>query len=1115
MSVISVRSENIVDKQWEIVEKELQDHVEALQRRSDQLLLRNLNRLKDLEQLSSRNSRKKKSKFEDLQRFDATQEKKQELIEQRKEFEKKYKNVFEGFCNEISKLVTSHQIVVEREFRKFEASLPIYSKRSTILEAVHSTQVVVLVGETGSEKSTQLAQYLAEEDSKEGIIFVTEPDKSTALGLAKQVSNEFLCKLGDEICVNSSVNDKTKIKFATHKDLLNEVIKGDEIIQQCSVIIIDQAQERSVDVDMLLAVLKQSLQCFSHLKLIIVSTQQNSCVFQDYFPGSTKITVPGKVYPVKTVYAEKRLPRYVDAVCDKVVEVCQSREGGDILVFLAQPHEIEKTCEKLKETLDDAKYIILPLYGKLELDQKSKVFETTPEGKRKIVVATNIAESWMVVPGIKIVIDSGMKMEASFYPLNNMTTLEAQLVNQNSAKQRASRAGLTGPGKCYCLFTKYDYNKMEKSSTPGISNVNLEFPVLQLLSFGVKNVESFDFVESPPPESLEMALKNLKSLGTIDGYGTLTDIGNEILQLPTEPRLSKALLEGLERGCGDDAVIAAALFYRGHNVFCRGTVHGNEDCAFQKQFCFSSGDLVSAVNIFKKWMALTRKKKILFCKQNALDTKLLRSVSECFKEIKNALLVKRPNLQFEVTTDDVRKSLCKSLLAGYPENIAMLCDNKDGDYITYVSKVNVKIHPSSVLSLLGDEPKYVMYQKLHKNSKTVFMENVTPIEFDWLSEVSGYVDMPFASKSPVNRQRTKHANDTIGCKKSRAKSVKEPVSNGKRVDTTHAEIRNAYPGHVYGVSGNDVNYVKRNQYLDHFEVSVFNVGGIKLLLSNALRTESILQPEACCKFDVFLRKVDLNAGVDAQKLIATLKNYGKVLNTCCYHRPSNDNTFYHWGTVTYCSSKEAKKASVFIQPLKDYIGSEDFAGQNVKGLCLEPTHAECFPSHSYSASSVRSTVIVSWFPLPAQRFAFVKCENEDILQKILKSLVQNMRPPLSGSSGASKRTDVGDICLPIIENANKRTVREILKKCCGPTLLEGVTKIRIPPKPLCHFNVEKEKTKLTKLLMNYSSAKLQSIRTINNKKVEAFVVFVNMDSAQTFVSEVNRTSDFLARLYEV
>lgn len=372
MSVFSVRSENIVDKQWEIVEKELQDHVEALQRRSDQLLLRNLNRLKDLEQLSSRNSRKKKSKFEDLQRFDATQEKKQELIEQRKEFEKKYKNVFEGFCNEISKLVTSHQIVVEREFRKFEASLPIYSKRSTILEAVHSTQVVVLVGETGSEKSTQLAQYLAEEDSKEGIIFVTEPDKSTALGLAKQVSNEFLCKLGDEICVNSRVNDKTKIKFATHKDLLNEVIKGDEIIQQCSVIIIDQAQERSVDVDMLLAVLKQSLQCFSHLKLIIVSTQQNSCVFQDYFPGSTKITVPGKVYPVKTVYAEKRLPRYVDAVCDKVVEVCQSR-GGDILVFLAQPHEIEKTCEKLKETLDDAKYIILPLYGKLELDQKSKV----------------------------------------------------------------------------------------------------------------------------------------------------------------------------------------------------------------------------------------------------------------------------------------------------------------------------------------------------------------------------------------------------------------------------------------------------------------------------------------------------------------------------------------------------------------------------------------------------------------------------------------------------------------------------------------------------------------------------------------------------------------------
>ena len=450
------------------------------------------------------------------------------------------------------------------------------------------------------------------------------------------------------------------------------------------------------------------------------------------------------------------------------------------------------------------------------------------------------------------------------------------------------------------MYTEEDYNKMETSTKPEILKMHLGMAVLQLLSLGVTDIEQFDFVESPPRDALAKAQESLKLLGALDQDGTLNELGKEMLQLPTEPQLSKALLVGLDQGCGDDIVVATALMASGHDVFYRGSADKRNECAIQKQeFCQTSGDLLSAIDVYKKWIAISQKKQVAWCMANALNSKSLRSARETSNEIRQALLNVRPGQNLEVTAENIQESLCKSLLAGYFENIAWSFGHEKLGYMAVPSNEIARIHPSSVLSSLGDQPEWVLYQQLKRSNDQVFLLNVTPIQYEWLAEVAmhtlQYIDEDTIARSRVVRERIypvgpELVKAVIGCQGSTIKKIETSVSDYSArfpAINTHSVFCviecNVDRGmiDVYATEDclgyakelvNDVIKTKQYELESYSEVFISNVGGLKTLVKNDLKTVLVLQPGTSCKVDVFVEKEDVSQEVCMDKFASTFTN---------------------------------------------------------------------------------------------------------------------------------------------------------------------------------------------------------------------------------------------------
>ena len=439
------------------------------------------------------------------------------------------------------------------------------------------------------------------------------------------------------------------------------------------------------------------------------------------------------------------------------------------------------------------------------------------------------------------------------------------------------------------MYTEDDYKKMESSTKPEILKMHLGMAVLQLLSLGVADIEQFDFVESPPRGALKKAQESLKLLGALDQDGTLNELGKEMLQLPTEPQLSKALIEGLDRRCGDDIIIAAALMASGHDVFYRGSTDKRNDCAIQKQeFCQTSGDLLSAIDVYKKWIVMPPKRQVAWCVENALSSKSLRAARETSKEIQHALLTVRPGQNLEATAENIQECLCKSLLAGYFENIAWSFGHAKLGYMAVPSNQIARIHPSSVLSCLGDQPEWVLYQQIKRSNDQVFLLNVTPIQYEWLAEVAmhmlQYIDEDTVARSRVVRERIypvgpELVKAVIGYNGSTIKKIETSVSDCSarfpamnahsvfcavecHVDRGMIDVYTAEDCLGYATElVNDAIKKKRYELESYSEVFISNAGGLKTLVRNDLKTMLVLQPGTSCKFDVFVEKEDVSQEV--------------------------------------------------------------------------------------------------------------------------------------------------------------------------------------------------------------------------------------------------------------
>ena len=543
-------------------------------------------KIKEVEREIGRLPKGKKRKGMSLELFDEVEPKKKalntkiaELKNQKREFFKFMEDFHEKIQaleetgSELSQKLTQLRTCFGRERRQLETALPIYARKTEIIETVRDSQVCVLLAETGSGKSTQITQYLYEAGFADGgLIVCTQPRKVAATSLANYVSGQMGSPPGQLVSsivgARGKRSAKTAILYMTDHALLNECLR-DPTLSKYSCVIVDEAHERSIFTDLLLGMIKRTLNQRKDLRIVITSATINPGLFMSYFSGCQKLEISGRMFPVEISWKEMSCEdgEYVKEAVSMACEVHRTEGNGDVLVFLTSPAEIQKACDMMSSKVRPAEVDCLPLHGKLRPEDQKKVFQQLV-GKRKIIFATNCAETSVTIPGIKFVIDSGMVKEMRYDARRNMNSLEVRPINQSSAEQRKGRAGRTEAGKCFRLYTKEKYQAMDKRSTPEILRIHLGQAILKLMELGIGDPTLFDFVESPPSESLQSACQSLISLGAIQ-EGCLTELGRKMARLPMEPRLAKLLVEGINEGVGNEALILTSVAAANGSIFFR------------------------------------------------------------------------------------------------------------------------------------------------------------------------------------------------------------------------------------------------------------------------------------------------------------------------------------------------------------------------------------------------------------------------------------------------------------------------------------------------------------------------------------------------------------------
>ncbi|XP_052729023.1 probable pre-mRNA-splicing factor ATP-dependent RNA helicase DEAH5 [Vigna angularis] len=602
-------------------------------------------------------------------------------------------------------------------------------------QAVHDNQVLVVIGETGSGKTTQITQYLAEAGyTTQGKIGCTQPRRAAAVSVAKRVAEEFGCGLGEEVGYAIRFEDctgpDTLIKYMTDGMLLREMLM-DETLSRYSVIMLDEAHERTVYTDVLFGLLKLLLKRRPELRLIVTSATLDAEKFSGYFFNCNIFTIPGRTFPVEIVYAMQPESDYLDASLRSVLQVHFTEPEGDILLFLTGQEEIDFACQDLVEKMKGLgknvpELVILPVYSALPSEMQYRIFEPAPPGKRKVVVATNIAEASLTIDGICYVIDPGFAKQNVYNPKQGLDSLVITPISQASAKQRAGRAGRTGPGKCYRLYTESAYrNEMSPTTVPEIQRINLATTTLNMKSMGINDLLSFDFMDSPSPQALVSAMEQLYSLGALDEEGLLTKLGRKMTEFPLDPPLSKMLLASVDLGCSDEILTIIAMIQTG-NIFYRPREKQGQADQKRAKFFQPEGDHLTLLAVYEAWKAKNFSGP--WCSENFVQSRSLRRVQDVRKQL--LTIMDRYKLDVASAGTNFTK-VTKAITAGFFFHAARK-DPQEG-YRTLVENQSVYIHPSS--ALFHRQPDWIIYHELVMTTKE-YMREVTAIDPKWLVELA-------------------------------------------------------------------------------------------------------------------------------------------------------------------------------------------------------------------------------------------------------------------------------------------------------------------------------------------------------------------------------------------
>ena len=616
-------------------------------------------------------------------------------------------------------------------------SLPIYEFRDELLEAIKEHQVLVVVAETGSGKTTQLPQYLHEAGyTKDGQrVGCTQPRRVAAMSVAARVAEEMGCRLGQEVGYSirfeDMTSDKTVLKYMTDGMLLREFLT-DPILSTYSALIIDEAHERTLSTDILFGLVKDIARSRPELRLLISSATLNAQKFAAFFDDAPIFDVPGRRFPVDMFYTQQPEANYIHAAVTTILQIHTTQPKGDILLFLTGQDEIEATEENLKETmyaLGDKvpELIVAPIYANLPSEMQAKIFEPTPEGARKVVLATNIAETSITIDGVVYVIDPGFVKQNNYNPKTGMSSLVVEPISRASAQQRAGRAGRVGPGKAFRLYTKWAFkNELLEDTIPEIQRTNLGMVVLMLKSLGINDVLNFDFLDKPPTETIIRSFELLYALGAINHKGELTRLGRRMAEFPVDPMLSKAIINSENFKCTHEVLTIISMLQESGSLLFRPKdkrVHADQA---HKTFIKTGGDHFTLLNIFEQWAEAGYSQT--WCYENYVQYKSLSRVRDIRDQL--AALCERVEVVVESLPNDV-VPVQKALTAGYFYNTARI--DKGGGYRTTKNNHSVYMHPSSGLIGMNPPPRFILYYELVLTSKE-YMRQCMPIEGSWLSE---------------------------------------------------------------------------------------------------------------------------------------------------------------------------------------------------------------------------------------------------------------------------------------------------------------------------------------------------------------------------------------------
>ena len=622
-------------------------------------------------------------------------------------------------------------------------SLPIYAYRENLLEAIENYQILIIEGETGSGKTTQIPQYLHESGYTDGNMKIgcTQPRRVAAMSVAARVAEEMGVKLGNEVGYSIRFEDccseKTILKYMTDGMLLREFLSEPDLANY-SVIIVDEAHERTLHTDILFGLIKDISRFRKDIKVLISSATLDAEKFASFFDDAPIFRIPGRRFPVDIFYTKAPEADYLDACVVSVLQIHLTQPEGDILVFLTGQEEIESCQEQLQDRIRKLgtkirELVILPIYANLPSDMQSKIFEPTPPGARKVVLATNIAETSLTIDGIIYVIDPGFCKQKSYNPRTGMESLVVTPISKAASNQRAGRAGRVSAGKCFRLYTAWAYkNELEENTIPEIQRTNLGNVVLLLKSLGINDLIHFDFMDPPPAETLILALEQLYALGALNHMGELTKLGRKMAEFPVDPMMSKTLIASEKYKCVDQVLSIAAMLSVNASIFYRPKdkiVHADNA---RKNFFRQGGDHLTLMNVYDQWVETGYSTQ--WCYENYIQHRSMRRARDVREQLEGLM----DRVEIEITSNPLDTvGIRKAITAGYFYHTARF--GRGGQYKTVKHQQTVMIHPNSCL--FEEQSRWLLYHELVFTTKE-YMRQVIEIESSWLLEVAPHYYKP-------------------------------------------------------------------------------------------------------------------------------------------------------------------------------------------------------------------------------------------------------------------------------------------------------------------------------------------------------------------------------------